>query len=70
MITNAGGKGAETVESVVRRNVLPELGGLPVHKLTSRQSLDWHRDIAEPQYHSYFSDTHVPALRNRQRASG
>jgi hypothetical protein len=25
-----GGKGAETVESVVRRNVLPELGGLLV----------------------------------------
>jgi integrase len=46
-----GGKGAEAVESVVRRNVLPELGGLLVHKLTSRRLLDWHRGIAErPRY--------------------
>jgi integrase len=42
-----GGKGAETIESVVRRNVLPELGGLIVPKLTTRKLLDWHRSIAE-----------------------
>jgi integrase len=42
-----GGRGAETIESVVRRNVLPELGGLLVHKLTTRRLLDWHRSIAE-----------------------
>jgi hypothetical protein len=46
-----GGKGVEAIESVVRRNVLPELGGLLVHKLTTRRLLDWHRSIAErPRY--------------------
>jgi hypothetical protein len=44
-----GGRGAETIESVVRRNVLPELGGLVVHKLTTRRLLEWHRSIAAAQ---------------------
>jgi integrase len=42
-----GGKGVEAVESVVRRNVLPDLGSLLVHKLTTRRLLNWHRGIAE-----------------------
>jgi hypothetical protein len=46
-----GGKGAETIESVVHRNVLPELGGLLVQKLTTRRLLDWHRSIAERPRH-------------------
>src|SRR5262245_25078589 len=42
-----GGKRAEAVQSVVRRNVLPELGGILVHKLTTRRLLEWHHAIAE-----------------------
>ena len=46
-----GGKGAETIESVTRRNLLPQLGGVLVEKLTTRRLLDWHRSIAErPRY--------------------
>jgi integrase len=46
-----GAKGAEVIESVVGRNVLPALGELPVHKLTTRRLADWHRSIAErPRY--------------------
>jgi integrase len=46
-----GAKGAEVIESVVGRNVLPTLGDLPVHKLTTRRLADWHRSIAErPRY--------------------
>src|ERR1043166_3763366 len=46
-----GGKSAEGIESVVRRNVLPELGSMPVRRLTTRRLLDWHRDIAaRPRY--------------------
>jgi integrase len=46
-----GGKGVEAIESVVRRNVLPQLGGVMVEKLTTRRLLDWHRGIAErPRY--------------------
>jgi integrase len=46
-----GAKGAEVIESVVGRNVLPALGDLPVHKLTTRRLADWHRGIAErPRY--------------------
>jgi hypothetical protein len=46
-----GGKGSETIESVARRNILPELGSLPVVKLTTRRLLDWHRAIAERPRH-------------------
>jgi hypothetical protein len=42
-----GARGAEAIESVVRRNVLPVLGDMLVRKLTTRQLLDWHRSIAE-----------------------
>jgi integrase len=46
-----GAKGAEVIESVVGRNVLPALGDLVVHKLTTRRLADWHRSIAErPRY--------------------
>jgi integrase len=46
-----GAKGAEVIESVVGRNVLPALGHLLVHKLTTRRLADWHRSIAErPRY--------------------
>jgi integrase len=46
-----GAKGAEVIESVVGRNVLPVLGDLVVHKLTTRRLADWHRSIAErPRY--------------------
>jgi len=46
-----GAKGAEVIESVVGRNVLPALGDLPLHKLTTRRLADWHRSIAErPRY--------------------
>jgi hypothetical protein len=31
-----GGKGSDSVESVARRNILPELGSLSVVKLTTR----------------------------------
>src|SRR5262245_13133898 len=42
-----GGKAADSIESVARRNILPELGNLPAVKLTTRRLLDWHRAIAE-----------------------
>jgi integrase len=42
-----GGKAADSIESVARRNIVPELGSLPVVKLTTRCLLDWHRGIAE-----------------------
>ncbi len=42
-----GGKAAESVESVSRRNILPELGSVRVVKLTTRQINDWHRSVAE-----------------------
>jgi integrase len=46
-----GARGAEVIESVVGRNVLPVLGHLLVHKLTTRRLTDWHRGIAErPRY--------------------
>jgi hypothetical protein len=46
-----GARGAEVVESVVGRNVLPALGDVPVHKLTTQRLADWHRSIAErPRY--------------------
>jgi integrase len=46
-----GAKGAEVIESVVGRNVLPVLGELIVHKLTTRRLADWHHSIAErPRY--------------------
>ncbi len=39
------------IASVVGRNVLPELGGLLVSKLTTRRLLYWHRSLAErPRY--------------------
>jgi len=39
------------IESVVGRNVLPALGDLLVHNLTTRRLADWHRSIAErPRY--------------------
>lgn len=42
-----GGKASDSIESVARQNILPELGYLPVVKLTTRRLLDWHRAIAE-----------------------
>ncbi|MEJ2376813.1 MAG: tyrosine-type recombinase/integrase [Pseudolabrys sp.] len=42
-----GGKSIDAMESVVKRNLLPILGKLPVPKLTPQQLRDWHRDIAE-----------------------
>jgi integrase len=46
-----GARGAEVIESVVGRNVLPALGDVLVHKLTARRLADWHRSIAErPRY--------------------
>jgi integrase len=46
-----GARGAEVVESVVGCNVLPALGDVPVHKLTTQRLADWHRSIAErPRY--------------------
>jgi integrase len=46
-----GGKGSDSIESVARRNILPELGSLSVVKLTTRRLLDWHRAIAERPRH-------------------
>jgi integrase len=46
-----GARGAEVIESVVGCNVLPALGDVPVHKLTTQRLADWHRSIAErPRY--------------------
>lgn len=45
------GNATEGIESVVRRNVLPELGLLQVTKLTTPRLLDWHRGIAERPRH-------------------
>jgi len=42
-----GGKASDSIESVARRNILPELANAPVAKLTTRRLLDWHRAIAE-----------------------
>jgi integrase len=42
-----GGKAADSITSVARRNILPELGKVPVAKLTTRRLLDWHRGITE-----------------------
>jgi hypothetical protein len=42
-----GGKASDSIASVARRNILPELGKVPVAKLTTRRLLDWHRGIAE-----------------------
>src|SRR5262249_49247982 len=42
-----GGKSVEGIESVVNRNILPELGKLAVSKLTPQRLRDWHRGLAE-----------------------
>jgi hypothetical protein len=42
-----GGKSVEGIEIVVNRNILPELGKLPVVKLTPQRVRDWHRSLAE-----------------------
>ena len=42
-----GGKACDSIESVARRNILPELGSVSVVKLTTRRLLEWHRAIAE-----------------------
>jgi integrase len=42
-----GGKASDSITSVARRNILPDLGKVPVAKLTTRRLLDWHRGIAE-----------------------
>ena len=42
-----GGKASDSIESVGGRNILPELGTVPLAKLTTRRLLDWHRGIAE-----------------------
>lgn len=46
-----GGKASDSIESVTRRNILPELGNLSVGKLTTRRLQDWHRGIAERPRH-------------------
>ncbi len=42
-----GGKSIDNTESIMRRNILPPLGKLPVTKLTPQRLRDWHRGIAE-----------------------
>jgi integrase len=42
-----GGKSVEGIESVVKRNILPELGKMVVAKLTPQRLRDWHRGLAE-----------------------
>jgi integrase len=42
-----GGKSVAGVESIVRRNILPDFGNVRVTKLTTRRLLDWHRGLAE-----------------------
>ena len=42
-----GGKSVEGIESVVKRNILPEFGKLAVTKLTPQRLRDWHRGLAE-----------------------
>ena len=50
-ITGAAAARGPTIESVMRCNILPELGNLPVPKLTTRRLQDWHRRIAERPRH-------------------
>jgi integrase len=71
-----GGKGSDSIESVARRNILPELGSLLVVKLTTRRLLDWHRAIAERPRHwrsragevnfAAFDRKNVEAVRRRR----
>jgi integrase len=42
-----GGKSIDNTESIMKRNILPPLGKLPVAKLTPQRLRDWHRGIAE-----------------------
>ncbi len=42
-----GGKSPDGIESVVKRNILPELGKIAVVKLTPQRLRDWHRGLAE-----------------------
>ena len=42
-----GGKASNSIESVARQNIIPELGDVRVVKLTTRRLLDWHCAIAE-----------------------
>jgi integrase len=42
-----GGKASDSIESVSRQNIFPELGNVLVVKLTTRRLLDWHHAIAE-----------------------
>jgi integrase len=42
-----GGKAFDSIESVARRNIFPELGDVLVVKLTTPRLLDWHHAIAE-----------------------
>src|SRR5947208_13098611 len=42
-----GGKACDSIESVARRNILPEVGSVSLVKLTTRRLLEWHRAIAE-----------------------
>ena len=42
-----GGKSVEGIESVINRNIVPELGKLLVTKLTPQRLRDWHRGLAE-----------------------
>jgi integrase len=42
-----GGKSVDDMDSVVRRNILPTLGKLPVAKLTPQLLRHWHRGIGE-----------------------
>jgi integrase len=42
-----GGKALDRTESTVRAWVEPELGGLPLAKLTKRRIQDWHQKVSE-----------------------
>jgi integrase len=46
-----GGKASDSIESVARQNILPELGDVRVVKLTTRRLLDWHHAIPERPRH-------------------
>ena len=42
-----GGKALEDTQRKVETHIVPELGSLPVAKLTARKIEDWHRRLAE-----------------------
>ncbi len=44
-----GGKASDSIGSVTRRNILPELGNVSVVKLTTGRLLDWHVAVSIKQ---------------------